>query len=275
LNVEKRWGSLPFRAALSAARMKKFMKIFADQRKSFAIALCGILVLLAAGTYSVSWLMKYQLLGEYVRKISTDKKILALTFDDGPNPTVTERILGVLAKYDAKATFFVLGKHAAGHLDIVKRIYEAGHEIGNHSWGHKRLLFRLPAFIRREISATDRIIRESGYAGPIPFRSPYGSRLIMLPYFLMKSRRVHVLWNVTLGDWDSPDPQEILRRFEERASPGSIVLLHDGYPNKRENRANTVEALEMILREYADRGYRFVTISELLRMGKTRSGIVF
>ena len=251
------------------------MKTLRKKYKLLLVLFCFATILVFATIYSVSWLKKYQLFGEYIRKIETDRKIIALTFDDGPNPPITSEILDILGKYKAKATFFVLGKHAKDHIDILKKISAGGHELGNHAWSHEKLLFKSPAFVKQEIRNTDRVIKDSGYAGLIHFRSPYGGRLVVLPYLLMKSHRIHVLWNVTLKDWESPDPEEILENFKKMVTPGSIVLLHDGYVQEWENRRNTVEALEMILREYTDKEYQFVTISELLKIGKPRSGIVF
>ena len=255
--------------------MNKVLNTMSRNYKVLLILFCIITILVVAVIYSVSWLRRYQLFGEYARKIDTDKKAIALTFDDGPNPPITDEILDILAKYRTKATFFVLGKRAEDHIDMLKKIYAGGHEIGNHSWSHERLQFRSPAFVKREVFNTDRIIRASGYKGPIHFRSPFGSRFIVLPFLLMRSHRVHILWNITLNDWESPTPEKILQNFEKAMTPGSIVLLHDGYPKGWENRKNTAKALELILKEYSNKGYQFVTISELLKMGKPRAGIVF
>ncbi|MDD5660243.1 MAG: polysaccharide deacetylase family protein [Actinomycetota bacterium] len=236
------------------------------------LILIGVLVLVTTGiVYSVSWLEKHQLVGDYVRSVETDKKIIALTFDDGPNPgdpTVTKNILALLKRYNAEATFFVIGKNAVIHPEIVREEYQEGNEVGNHSWCHENLVFKSPWFVKREIDDTDTFIRSTGYKGTIYFRAPGGQRFIILPLILMLKHRIHILWdqNVLLYDFDNPPPapEKMLQIFDTHVQPGSIVLLHDGYPGAFENRENTVKVTEMILDKYTKLGYEFVTISELL-----------
>jgi len=126
------------------------------------------------GAYHLSRSRNFQLFAPIVSQVNTDKTIVALTFDDGPTQTHTQTVLDVLAKKNIKATFFVTGAQTLENLDLAKAIVTAGHELGNHSFTHKRMVLKSPAFIRTEIEETDKAIRQAGYNGTIYFRPPYG-----------------------------------------------------------------------------------------------------
>ena len=209
--------------------------------------------------YMLIWLKRPrspQIFGEAVLKIETKEKIVALTFDDGPDPEATFKMLSTLKKYNAYATFFLTGEHASKYPDIVKKTFMEGHELGNHSFSHVRLIYKTPDFIRKQIQKTDDAIRQTGYDGIIHFRAPWGYKLFFLPHILMKANRKHILWNITLYDWENIPPEKILENLDAEIKPGSIILLHDNI--------RTAEALELILEQYSGLGYRFVTISQLL-----------
>ena len=206
-----------------------------------------------------------QLMGKAIRFVNTQEKVIALTFDDGPNPEATEKILDLLEKYNAKATFFVVGKNAEKYPELVKVITASGNELGNHSWDHQRLTYKSPAFIKNQIEKTDKLLRELGYKREIPFRAPYGHKLLILPFILMQSHRLHYLWNIELEDWDSPPPQEMLQSFKEQIKPGSIVLLHDGYSGDYQPRQATVKFVEILLSYCKDENYKVVPVGELER----------
>jgi peptidoglycan/xylan/chitin deacetylase (PgdA/CDA1 family) len=205
-----------------------------------------------------------QIFGEAVRHVNTKEQVMALTFDDGPNPESTERILSLLEEYDAKATFFVIGQNAEKYPEIVQKIYAGGNEVGNHSWSHERLILKTPRFIRDQIDKTDGLLKNLRYEGVIHFRAPYGHKLFILPYILMKENRKNILWDIELNDWDNPSPEMMMEVFDKKAAPGSVILLHDGYTGERQSREETVSFVEMLLRKYTGLGYRFVTVSELL-----------
>lgn len=214
------------------------------------------------------WLKSYrspQLFGCCIHRINTSEKIVALTFDDGPS-VYTEEILNILHFNNIQATFFLLGKNAEQFPTLVKRIYKEGHDIGNHSYSHEPLIFKSLTFIRQEIETTDQIIRQSGYEGTIHFRAPYGRKLIGLPWVLYKSNRPHILFDVIPDDWESPGVSTIVERVLTQVKPGSIILCHDGNAdNKGQNRLQTVEAIPIIIKKLTSDGYRFVTITELLK----------
>lgn len=206
-----------------------------------------------------------QLFGKAIRFIDTQNKVISLTFDDGPNPESTKNILDILKEYNVKATFFILGKHAQKYPELVKAIMESGNEIGNHSWSHERLTYKSPAFIINEIENTDKLIKESGYGKEIPFRAPYGHKLVILPFILMQAHRTHYLWNIELDDWDSPPPQIMLNSLKKQIKPGSIVLLHDGYNNEYQPRLSTIEFVKLLLNYCRKYNYKVVPVTELIR----------
>ena len=127
--------------------------------------------------------------GRNICKISTDEKIVALTFDDGPNPPYTDRLLDVLAKHNVKATFFMIGNRIEKHPETVQRVIAEGHQIGNHSYSHPLLGFLPPSTVEREIERTDALIRELGVSEDIAFRSPFLARYFPIAWVLSKQKR--------------------------------------------------------------------------------------
>lgn len=247
------------------------MKFFLAKRwMTFLIAFlllvgCGIVLYWLKGHSSP------QFIGKAYFSIKTNKKIVALTFDDGPSIPFTSNILDILRKHEIKATFFILGKHAQSHPQLIQRIYQEGHEIGNHSWSHKRLIFKTPKFIRNEIERTDQLIRDLGYLGPIPFRAPYGNKLLILPWILKSMKRPHILFDVIAKDWEEPPPYVITQRIMEQLHPGAIILLHDAdEDNIKGDRLKTVQALKSIIESIKSQGYQFLTVSELLAEDKEK-----
>ena len=164
--------------------------------KRVAIIVIVVLVV-SAGLFKLSKLRTYQLFGEIVPRFETNEKVVALTFDDGPAPPVRE-LLATLAAKHVSATFFLIGAQIAEDTEDARRIVAAGHQVGNHSWSHARMVFKSPSFIAREIEDTDREIRKAGYQGEIEFRSPYGKKLVALPWYLARHHRRNITWGVEL-----------------------------------------------------------------------------
>ena len=191
------------------------------------------------------------------------RKVVALTFDDGPGPFTCE-VLATLAAKDVKATFFLIGADVAAHPDEARRIVAAGHQVGNHSWSHPRLVFKSRAFIASEIERTDRAIRDAGYRGAIAFRAPYGKKLIGLPLYLARHGRPNISWDVEPNSYDDIDRSatKITAHVVERVRPGSIILLHPMYHGRQATRA----AIGPIVDSLRARGYALVTVDELLAM---------
>jgi len=214
-----------------------------------------------------------QICGRAVHRVKTKEKVVALTFDDGPNPPFTNQILNVLKKYEIKATFFVVGERCEQFPETVKQIYSSGHELGNHTWSHNVLILKSSKFIYNEINSTDKILRDLGYTEPIHFRSPKGMKFVGLAIILAKTNRDNILFNVVGWDWSCPGVEKIVKNVVNSVSPGSIILLHDGNgDNNKEitDRSQTVAATEIIIQRLKKRGYSFVTISELLQKGEAK-----
>jgi len=201
-----------------------------------------------------------QLIGSKIYNLTLKKKVIALTFDDGPSPFSTNKILQLLKKYNAKATFFVIGKEVEKYPNIAKSIIKNGHNLANHSLDHSRLIFKSFDFIQNQITTTDNIIKDLGYKKEIYFRAPFGNQFLILPYMLKKYKKKHIHWDIILNDWENPPVSVMLNKFEKKLKPGSIVVLHDGY-----NREKTISLTSIILEKYTKKGYKFVTINELLK----------
>jgi peptidoglycan/xylan/chitin deacetylase (PgdA/CDA1 family) len=241
-------------------------------RRLLRIAAVGTVILLvllviAMASWKLSNSRKYQLFGDLVTHVETNDSIVALTFDDGPIPHHTDSVLTVLADSNVKATFFAIGNALRERPDVAARIVTAGHELGNHSYSHRRLVLKSPSYVRREIETTDSLIRAAGYSGTIHFRPPYGKRLVVLPWILSRDDRPVILADLE-PDSDARrarDAEQIVEYVTARVRPGSIILLHVEIPSRTAGR----EALPQLIGALHGAGFRFVTVSELL--GRERS----
>ena len=203
-----------------------------------------------------------QVAGTLVRRVSTTAPLVALTFDDGPTARHAPFILDLLARENVPATFFLNGRDVRSHPEIVRRMIDEGHELGNHTDSH-RLLLGVPwGEMRDEVERTDRALRDAGYSGPIHFRPPYGKRLFALPYYLWRTDRTSIFMDVEPESDPSvgASSSRIVRHTLDRVRPGSIVLLHVMYDSREQSR----RAVAPLIQSLRDRGYRFVTVSELL-----------
>lgn len=187
-----------------------------------------------------------------------DTKLVSLTFDDGPG-RVTEPVLEVLAHHGATATFNVLGERVEGREGLLRRTLAEGHEIGNHAFRHERLA-RHPLDAYRQLRRTSAAIQAAAGVRPRVFRPPYGSVSRSVVAAARLAGLVTVRWDVDPHDYETPGAEVIRRRIVRRVKPGSIVLLHDD----RRALEQTAVALDGALRELRERGYGFVTTSELL-----------
>jgi peptidoglycan/xylan/chitin deacetylase (PgdA/CDA1 family) len=187
---------------------------------------------------------------------------IALTFDDGPHEKLTPRLLDLLAKHRIHATFFVIGENAAKYPEILQRAAREGHEIANHSWSHPNLSRLSDEAMRDQIERTEETIRDAIGARPTLLRPPYGAMTAH------QKRTVHdelgyeiILWDVDPLDWKRPGSAVVTNRIVRETRPGSIVLAHDIH-------APTIEAMPDTLNQLEARGFKFVTVSELLRMAQ-------
>ena len=201
--------------------------------------------------------------GRNIVRLNTVQRVVALTFDDGPHPPYTNRLLDVLAKHNVKATFFMIGNRIEKYPETVHRIIAEGHQIGNHSYSHPVLGFQLPSRIRREIESTDSLLRQLGAADEIVFRAPMLTRFLPVAWVLAKADRAHISCNVWSWDWTTQNPDRIVQRVLRKTKPGSIIILHDGKAeNAHANRAGTIRATDQIITKLKCKKYRFCTITE-------------
>lgn len=233
------------------------------RRYKIGITLAALLLILF-GAWKLSRSRTLQLFGEIVPRVETSQKVVALTFDDGPTPEATDRVLAVLNQREAKATFFLIGAEMEQNPDLARRIASHGHELGNHSYTHKHMVLKSPSFIRDEVERTDQLIRDSGYEGKIHFRPPYCHKLVLLPHYLGKTDRKTITMDIEPDSYPeiAGDPEKITNHVVERARPGSIILLHVMY----KSREPSLEAVAGIIDRLKEQGYEFKTVSELMAL---------
>jgi peptidoglycan-N-acetylglucosamine deacetylase len=193
-----------------------------------------------------------------------DSATMALTFDDGPNPSVTPALLDLLDRHDVRATFFVIGKHVRQVPVLAREISERGHELGNHTQTHPRLTFCSPSRTREELDQCGDAIEAATGTKPRWMRPPFGFRSPILDGIARKrgSRGV-VMWSASAQDW-KPQPAESVIERLRLARGGDIVLLHDGdHRMLKGDRRHTLEAVAHWLPRWKDAGIRFVTLDDL------------
>jgi peptidoglycan-N-acetylglucosamine deacetylase len=197
-----------------------------------------------------------------------DRKVIALTFDDGPWPETTEQVLDTLKKENIKATFFVIGQPLKSFPEIGKKLVADGHVIANHTMHH--WYHRMGSVVaQREIDDTAKIIKEILNVETAYFRPPGGVLNNGLVDYSHKLKQSVLMWSVDSGDSRPrrPSPEEMTKTVLSQATPGGIVLMHDGGGNH----ANTARALPGIIKQLRAQGYEFVTIPELLSLASGKS----
>ena len=194
------------------------------------------------------------------------QKLVALTFDDGPNEPYTGRVLDVLRREHVHATFFLIGQNVRRLPHTVARIVEEGHAVGNHTDSHPMAFALRPeAELKSEIDAAERTIHAAGGIYPRLFRPPNGVRSPWLMSVLRQDSLVAVTWDDAPSDWEALPAAELVKRTLAQAHPGSIILLHDGLNlTAGANQSETVQALPQIIEGLRARGYRFGTVPELI-----------
>ena len=233
-------------------------------KKRIALIAVVLILVISVGLRQVSRSRTFQFFGEIIPRVDTSQKIVALTFDDGPTPEATDQILAILSEMNVRATFFVTGAELEQNLEQGKKLVAAGHQLGNHSYSHVRMFFVTPSFVKQEIESTDKLIRETGYQGDIHFRPPYGKKLFTLPYYLWKHRRKSITWDVEPDSYPeiAADANKIVEHVLANVRPGSIIILHVMYPNRRES----MKSVKMIVEGLRAQGYSFKTVSELIAL---------
>ena len=227
----------------------------------------GLLTGLSAGAYAYAaqWPTS-QVFGRTVLA-GTDIHEIALTFDDGPNDPYTMQLLELLAGWQIRATFFLMGTYVRQRPEIARAIHQAGHLLGNHTVSHPSLMWAPPAHVREELIGCSAIIEDATGERVKWFRPPFGARR---PDVLRTARELGltpVMWNVTAYDWEATDPPALAARVKhvilhnQKRRRGSNVLLHDGgHRQLGTDRSITLAATRMLLESWAGSGLRFVTV---------------
>ncbi|WP_394137663.1 polysaccharide deacetylase family protein [Cytobacillus oceanisediminis] len=207
---------------------------------------------------------------EVVRYGKSNKKEVVLSFDDGPDPAYTPEILDILDRYNIKGTFFVVGENAMMHPQLVKRIYDEGHEIGNHTFTHPDISSISPFRLRMELNATQRLVQGITGHSMTVFRPPYvadtelSTRSEQVPIMQAQDMGYTMVGeSIDSADWKNRSSNESVNQVLNQLQEGNVILLHDAGGD----RSNTVEALPIIINELKKRGYTFTTIADLIGKG--------
>ncbi|MDQ6929123.1 MAG: polysaccharide deacetylase family protein [Candidatus Eremiobacteraeota bacterium] len=252
-------------------RRKKYLL-----RAGIAVAFLALLVF---GAYRLFEDPTNQMFGPTVVSGPSDERVVALTYDDGPNPPYTDLILDVLKKERVHATFFLVGRAAQAYPKTVKRMAAEGHAIGNHTWDHAHLVVLRRSQMRTEMQRTDAAILRATGTRPHIMRPPFGARDWRVVDAMKRLGYAVIMWSVPLpNDWEYPGAPTIARRVVPNVKDGSIVVLHDG--NRGQlcaarslnphvcDRSEDIAATQMIVEQLKARGFRFVTIPELIALHK-------
>jgi peptidoglycan-N-acetylglucosamine deacetylase len=229
------------------------------------IVIFGVLMFGGAITY-----YEYHGIGcqDGITRRGPDENVVAITFDDGPNPNFTPQLLDVLKTKGVKATFFVVGLHVKKYPEIAKRIVDEGHNIGNHTYTHKEMAPSTRRMVLAQVNKTAQVISKVTGVKTNLFRPPRGIYSSAVRRLLVDEKKYRIiLWSVSSLDWRGLSAEKIDRRVMRYVKPGAILLFHDsGALVRREgaSRENTVEALPLVIDSLVAKGYKIVTITEML-----------
>ena len=207
-----------------------------------------------------------QLYGRTFIGLKPGSKLLALTYDDGPNDPYTRAMLDVLERHQVKATFFLIGRFVRQRPDIARAVVEAGHAIGSHTWDHPNLVYASRGELRHQLEKTRNAILDATGVETSLFRPPWGARRPATLRTVRAFGLEPVMWSVTCYDWKVSSADEIVAYAERQIRGGDVILLHDGRHSQMGwDRSRTVEASKRILVRYRGEGYEFVTVPEMMK----------
>ncbi len=230
------------------------------KKRAIIASILAAIWLLGYGILQLSKSRTFQFFGWLMDHVTTDQKIVALTFDDAPS-AYSDEVLQILKEKNIKATFFVIGKAMEAYPQEVKRIAKAWQELGNHSYSHQRFLLKSRSFTKHEIEKTDQLIRESGYTGEITFRPPNGKKFITLPRYLHNSKRQTIMRNIEPDSYVAGNAEKIAEYTINALQPWSIILMH---PFCKTECTADRQALPKIIDAAQAMGYSFITIDQML-----------
>jgi len=245
-----------------------------------ALAMGAALALIAFGAYEIFEQPTNQIFGRTLTNGPTNERVVALTYDDGPNPPYTVRILDVLEQEHVHATFFLVGRAVQAYPSLARREASDGDAIGNHTWDHRHLIVMPRSQVRRSLQLTDAAIYAATGRHTHLMRPPFGARDWIVMQVAHKMGYTVVMWSVPLArDWEYPPARVIAQRILSNVSDGSIIVLHDGNrgqlcgPSRLAphvcDRSSDIDATRLIVSDLKAQGYRFVTIPELVALRKS------
>ena len=197
---------------------------------------------------------------EVYRSVENDSMKIAITFDDGPHPILTPRILNILDRFHVSATFFMVGVNIENYPETARAVIDAGHEVGNHTYSHTHLERLSREDVEREIWLCEDILEELCEYRPHLFRPPEGAMSTYVENSSEENDYTLILWSLDTRDWENKNTEQIVETVLSKIHPGDIILMHD-YIGRH---SKTPEALEILLPRLIERGYEPVTVSELL-----------
>ncbi len=197
---------------------------------------------------------------EVYRSVKTDSMQIALTFDDGPHPYLTKEILDILAEYDVKATFFMVGVNVTYYPQAAKEVLSHGHEVGNHTFSHCHIKELSEGGVFEELGRCEDVLEELCEYRPHLFRPPEGAVNEYVAHCSDQNDYTLVLWSLDTRDWECKNAEEIANAVLDSVAPGDIILMHDYIGRK----SQTPQALRILLPKLLERGFEPVTVSHLL-----------
>lgn len=206
-----------------------------------------------------------------IYRIGGTEKIVALTFDDGPSAEWTPQVLDALKLANAKATFFIIGEHVQRHPEVTRRIVEEGHAIGSHTYDHHVLVYYTMEELERELDKNDQVIRKATGVSTKLFRPPKAWLTGREKKKLKEMGYQIILWTLNSKDWVSFNYRTTVKYLTRRVKPGDIILFHDGggvFTTEGGDRGSTVKVIPLLAGQLKEKGFRFVTVNELLERQK-------
>jgi len=226
-----------------------------------------IVLFLIAGGFCVFFDQAILTRKDTIYRVKTDKKRVVLTFDDGPSPVWTPKILKELKKADIKASFFMIGHHVNEYPDIARKVADEGHEIGNHGYAHSVMMYYTPAEIEEELKYTEHVIFEATGKRTKYFRPPKAWLRKSIKNKIKSMGYDIILWSLNSKDWVSFNHKDIVNYLSRRIKNGDIILFHDsGNVFSREGgaRRQTAKSITLLAKTLRKKGFEFVTIEELI-----------
>lgn len=258
-----RWGVYFGKCCLNASREYAG----ATRGRRVAFKLLPVVLLFLAFIISGYFMPASPVFGKVYYKGDSSERVAALTFDDGPNDPYTSQILDILGHYGIQATFFVIGKNVELYPKTARRMLDEGHVLGNHSYSHDAN-HALSQYGGRDMAKAQVAIFNVTGVTPHLYRPPHGKKTPWELQAVKKLNLIEVTWSVSTGELNTKDPLSVARKIVNKTDPEEIILLHDGYgtehDNTRSDKSLTVKALPIIIDQLLAKGYKFVTVSELL-----------